>query len=171
MYETVKDWGFLKGSRMLLCNTNVPAQPVGNLSRNSIKKKKYKSPSQSQTIWTTFWVGYWILFERYTSVIALKSVPVNVTKSLWNWDQNINSYKYNYSSTWLIKQKPVHLCKFKSISHQQERLHVYNLRPICYDTVSKSSGGWLGALRTPMRTAPQDLAIRSPRLPLTRPRG
>ncbi len=168
-YGTVKNWGFLKGSRMLLCNANVPAQPVGNLSRNSIKKKK--APSQSQTIWTTFWVGYCILFERYTSVIALKSVSVNVTKSLWNGDQNMNSYKYNYSSTWLIKQKPVHLCKYKSKSHQQERLHVYNLRPICYDTGSKSGGGCLGALGTPMRTAPQDLAICSPRLPLTRPRG
>lgn len=51
------------------------------------------------------------------------------------------------------------------------RLHVYNLRPICYDTRSKSGGGWLVALGTPARTAPRDLAIRSPRLSLTRPWG
>lgn len=130
--------------------------------------KKKKTPSQSLTIWTTFWVGYCVLFNVSD---CMKSVSVNVTKSLWNEDQNMNSHKYNYSSTWLIKQKAVHLCKYKIKSHQQERLHVYNLRPICYDTSSKSGGGWLGALGTPARTAPRDLAIRSPRLSLTRPRG
>lgn len=41
-YGTVKNWGFLKGTRKILCNANVPAQPVGNLSRNL--------PSQSLTI-------------------------------------------------------------------------------------------------------------------------
>lgn len=54
----------------------------------------------------------------------------------------MNSHKYNYASTWLVKQEPVHLSKSKSKSHQQKRLYVYNLRPICYDTSSKLDGGW-----------------------------
>lgn len=60
-YGTVKNWGFLKGSRMLLCNANVPAQPVGNLSRNSIKKKKRSTQPISNNLNDLLsWVLYFI---------------------------------------------------------------------------------------------------------------
>ncbi len=56
MYGTVKDWGFLKGSRMFWAKQMFQRNLL-EIWAEIQKKKKKKSPSQSQTIWTTFWVG------------------------------------------------------------------------------------------------------------------